>query len=149
MVKLAVAPDGNGFGHGGLTGLRSKAPPMLKDVLRKAGAGAAAVILAAFAGGVAFVAAGFALFAVLERVVSIAGAAALTALAFAIVTAVIAFLAPALGPRRRHLTAVKPKMDADTVRLASEAGMILLGLAGDLALSHRLKREERSRGRKR
>ena len=111
--------------------------------MQRLGAGAAAVILAAFAGGMTFVALAFAIFAALERYVSTAGAAGLTALVFAIVSAGLALLIPRVAPKKHEIVAVRPKLDPAAVRLATEVGVAVLGIAGDVALSRRLKREEK------
>jgi hypothetical protein len=116
---------------------------MIKDSLQRLGAGLAAIILAAFAGGVAFVALAYALFALLQRYVSTAGASAITAGVFALVAAALALLVPKTAPRKKELVAARPKLDPATMRLATEAGVAALGLVGDIALSRRLKREEK------
>ena len=116
---------------------------MIKDILQRLGAGAAAVILAAFAGGVTFVALAYALFALLERYVSTAGAAAITAAVFAMVSAALALLIPKATPTKEIVVAVRPRLDPATMRLATEAGIAALGLVGDIALNRRLKREEK------
>ena len=111
--------------------------------MQRLGAGAAAVILAAFAGGVTFVALAFAIFALLQRYVSTAGAAALTALVFALVCAALALLVPKVAPKKQEIVAVRPKLDPATMRMATEVGVAALGIVGDIALSRRLKREEK------
>ncbi len=116
---------------------------MIKDVLQKLGAGAAAIILAAFSGGIAFVALAYALFALLERW-SVAGASAITALVFAVIAAALAFLVPRLAPKKRELAALKPKLDQRTLATATEAGIAALGLASDFMLSRRLKRQDKA-----
>lgn len=116
---------------------------MLKAMLQRLGASVAAVILAAFAGGITFVALAFAIFALLERYVSTAGAAGLTALVFAIVSAVLALAIPRVAPKKHELVAIRPKLDPAAMRLATEVGVSLLGIVGDIALSRRLKREEK------
>lgn len=116
---------------------------MMNNLLQRLGAGTAAVILAAFAGGVAFVALAYALFALLERYVSAAGAAGITAAAFALVSVALAVLVPQAAPKKAELLALKPKLDPTTMRLVTEAGIAALGIVGDFALSRRLKREEK------
>ena len=117
---------------------------MIKELLQRLGAGAAAVILAAFAGGIAFVALAYALFAVLQRYVSPAGAAAITAGVFALVAAGIAVVIPKVAPTKRELATFKPKLDQRTLAIATEAGVAALGLAGDFLLAQRLKRREKT-----
>ena len=116
---------------------------MLKAMLQRLGASVAAVILAAFAGGITFVALAFAIFALLECYVSTAGAAGLTALVFAIVSAVLALAIPRVAPKKHELVAMRPKLDPAAMRLATEVGVSMLGVVGDIALSRRLKREEK------
>lgn len=116
---------------------------MISNLLQRLGAGTLAVILAAFAGGITFVALAYALFALLERYVSPAGAAAITAAAFAMVSAALALLIPRAAPKKAELVALRPKLDPTTMRLATEAGIAALGIVGDFALSRRLKREEK------
>ena len=116
---------------------------MISQLLRRLGAGAAAVILAGFAGGITFVALAYALFAVLEHYVSAAGAAAITAVVFAVVSAGLALFVPKAAPKKEELAVLKPKLDPATLRLATEAGIAALGIVGDLALSRRLKREDK------
>ncbi len=125
---------------------------MIKTLMQQLGAGVAAIILAAFAGGIAFVALAFALFALLQTWVTTAGAAAITAAIFAFITAALAILVPKAAPKKRDLVVARPKMDPATVRLATEAGVAALAMIGDVALSRRLKREEKvakAKGRKR
>lgn len=116
---------------------------MISDLMRKLGAGAAAVILAAFAGGIAFIALAYALFALLERFIGPAGAGAITAVVFALVTAALALLVPKVAPKKAEVVEARPKLDPNTLRLGTEMGVALLGIIGDLAFSHRQKREAR------
>ncbi len=121
---------------------------MISDLLKRLGSGAVAVILAAFAGGIAFVALAYALFALLERSVGAAGAGAITAVVFAVVTAALALLVPKVAPKKAQVVEVRPKVDPNTVRLATEMGVALLGIVGDLAFSRRQRRQVyRSRDR--
>ena len=120
---------------------------MFKDFLRKAGLGAVAVILAAFAGGIAFVALAYGLFALLESRLSPAAAAAITAGVFAVVAAGLALLVPKAAPTKAHVATLKPKLDDRTIALASEAGVAVLGILGDLMISRRVKRAEKARRR--
>lgn len=117
---------------------------MIKEMIQRLGTGAVAVILAAFAGGIAFVALAYALFAILERVVSLAGASAITAVVFAIVAAALAVFVPRTAPKKEQLVAIRPRLSPDTMRLATEAGVAALGIVGDIALNRRLKREEKA-----
>jgi hypothetical protein len=118
---------------------------MFKDLLQRLGFGAIAVVLAAFAGGIAFVAVAYALFAFLETRLSPAGAGAITAAVFAVVAAGLAFLLPTAAPKKADIAAMKPKLDQRTVAFATEAGVAVLGILGDLLISRRLKRQSRPR----
>lgn len=116
---------------------------MISELMRKLGAGAAAVILAAFAGGIMFIALAYALFALLERFIGPAGAGAITAVVFAVVTAGLAFMVPKVAPKKTEVVEARPKLDPNTLRLGTEMGVALLGIVGDLAFNHRQKREAR------
>jgi hypothetical protein len=94
---------------------------MFKDVLQRLGMGAVAVILAAFAGGIAFVALAYGLFALLESHLSPAAAAAITAGVFAVVAAALAVLVPTVAPKKADVATLKPKLDQRTIALATEA----------------------------
>ena len=118
---------------------------MFKDILQRLGLGAVAVILAAFAGGIAFVALAYALFALLEIRLSPAAAAAITALVFAAVAGALAVLVPKVAPTKADVAVLKPKLDQRTIALASEAGVAALGILGDVMISRRLKRAEKAR----
>ena len=120
---------------------------MLKDLARRLGAGLVAAVMMAVAAGVVLVAAAFAVYAGMERLVSPAAAAAVTALVFAAVAALIAFFAPRLikgGPARAQ-PAHKPPVDPATIRTVSEIGMAVLGVLGDVALSRRRRRRAQAR----
>jgi hypothetical protein len=121
---------------------------MFKDVLQRLGMGAVAVILAAFAGGIAFVALAYGLFALLESHLSPAAAAAITAGVFAVVAAALAVLVPTVAPKKADVATLKPKLDQRTIALATEAGVAALGIMGDLMISRRLKRAEKARRRR-
>jgi hypothetical protein len=118
---------------------------MFKDVLQRLGFGAVAVILAAFAGGIAFVALAYGLFALLESHLSPAAAAAITALVFALVAAGLAVLVPTAAPKKADVAALKPKLDQRTIALATEAGVAALGIMGDMMVARRLKRQDKAR----
>jgi hypothetical protein len=118
---------------------------MVKDILQRVGFGAVAVILAAFAGGIAFVALAYGLFALLAGLVSSAGAAAITALVFALVAAGLAILVPKVAPKKADVAALKPKLDQRTLAVATEVGVAALGIVGDLLVTRRLKRQAKAR----
>jgi hypothetical protein len=118
---------------------------MFKDILQRLGLGAVAVILAAFAGGIAFVALAYGLFALLESRLSPAAAAAITAGVFAVVAAGLAVLVPTVAPKKADIATLKPKLDQRTIALATEAGVAALGIMGDMMISRRLKRQDKAR----
>ncbi|MBV8593812.1 MAG: hypothetical protein JOZ27_05895 [Caulobacteraceae bacterium] len=122
---------------------------MLKDLAKRAGLGAASAVMASTAAAIALVALAFCLYALLKLVVAPAGAAGITALVFAALAGLFAFTAPKLTkaakPTREEVAAVRPRVDPETLRLAAEAGVAVLGAAADMALSRRLKREEKVR----
>ncbi len=118
---------------------------MFKELLQRLGFGAVAVILAAFAGGIAFVAVAYGLFAVLEHYLSVAASAAITAAVFALVAAGLAVLVPTVAPKKADVVVLKPKLDQRTLALASEAGVAALGIMGDMLIGRRLKRAEKAR----
>lgn len=123
---------------------------MLKDLGRRLGAGLVAAVMIAFAAGITLVAAAFAAYAGLKTVVSPAAASALTALIFAAVAALIAVLAPKMISRSAGETSNRQahphrSLDPALTRTVAEAGAAALGVAADLALSHRLKRQQKAR----
>ena len=121
---------------------------MLKDLARRLSAGLVAAMMIAVAAGIFLVAAAFALYAGMKLIVSPAAASAVTALAFAVIAGLIAVLAPRLIKGRAAPTAPKGRLNPDTLRTASEVGVAVLGIVGDMALSRRLKRREHARDKK-
>ncbi len=120
---------------------------MLGDLARRLGAGLVAAVMIAVAAGIVLVAAAFAVYAALKLAVSPAAASALTALVFAVVTGLLALLGPRLagaGPKRAPAT----HRDPAALRTASEVAVAVLGIVGDMALSRRLKRQEKARNTK-
>lgn len=99
---------------------------MLNQFLRRITASLVGAILAAVASGVAAVSAAYAIYAVLRLSLSAAASAAIDAGIFAALAALIALILPRLvrGPRRS--TAVTPRIDPDTARLATDAGLAVL-----------------------
>ena len=121
---------------------------MLKDLARRLGAGLVAAVMMAVAAGIVLVAAAFALYAAMKLLVSPAAASAVTALAFAVIAGVIAVLAPRLIKGKATPAAPKTRIDPDALRTASEVGVAVLGIVGDMAFSRRLKRQELARDKK-
>ena len=121
---------------------------MLKDLGRRLGAGLVAAVMIAVAAGITLVAASFAAYAGLKTVVSPAAASAITALIFAVVAGLIAVVAPRViagKPKAgSHERSHKP-FDPALMRTAGEVGVAVLGVVADLALSHRLKRQQKAR----
>ncbi len=123
----------------------------IKDLLSRATATAIAAALAAVTTCAAALAVSFALYGGLKPVVADAGAAGLTALACALLAALIVSVTPGmLKPEpRRH--ASRPPGGARAARggeggqVAAELGLAALGLVADLSLQRRLKREEKAR----
>ena len=72
------------------------------------------------------------------------GAAAITAVVFAAVTAALVAFVPKSAPKKAELVEARPKFDQNTMKLATEAGVALLGIVGDLTLTHRLRREDKA-----
>ena len=126
---------------------------MLKDLGQRLGAGVVAAVLVAVAAGIALVAAAFGTYAGLKTVVSPAAASALTALIFAAVAGLVTVLAPkAIAGKPKpgaHPAPAHRPVDPGLMRMAGEAGVAALGLAADLALSRRMKRQQRARDDKR
>ena len=121
---------------------------MLKDLARRLIAGLVAAVMIAVAAGVVLVAAAFALYAGMKLVVSTGAASAVTALAFAVIAGLIAGLAPRLIKGKATAAAPKVRIDSDALRTASEVGVAVLGIIGDMALGRRLKRQELARDKK-
>ena len=122
---------------------------MLKHLGRRLSAGLVAAVMTAVAAGVTLVAAAFAAYAGLKLVVSPAAASALTALAFAAIVGLIAVVAPKVlagGEKTDHPAEPRHKpLDPALMKTAGEVGVAVLGMVADLALSHRLKRQQKAR----
>ena len=121
---------------------------MRKDLARRLGAGLVAAVMMAFAAGIVLVAAAFALYAAMKLVVSPAAASGVTALVFAVIAGLIAALAPRLITGKAAAPVHKAKLDPAMLRTASELGVAILSIVGDMALSRRLKRQEQARDKK-
>ena len=127
---------------------------MLKDLGRRLGAGLVAAVMIAAAAAITLVALSFAAYAGLKTVVSPAAASALTALMFAAVAGLIAIVAPKVIAGKLKATShagqhARKPLDPALMKTAGEVGVAVLGVVADLALSHRLKRQQRAREHKR
>ena len=125
---------------------------MLKDLGRRLSAGLVAAVMIAVAAGITLVALSFAAYAGLKTVVSPAAASALTALIFAAVAGLIAVVAPKViagDPKVADQTFSRKPLDPALMRTAGEVGVAVLGVIADLALSRRLKRQQKAREDKR
>ena len=125
---------------------------MLKNLGRRLSAGLVAAVMAAVAAGITLVAAAFAAYAGLKMVVSPASASALTALVFAAVAGLVAVIAPkAIAGDTKAPHPAEPRhkaLDPAMMGAVGEVGVAVLGVVADLALSHRLKRQQKARGDK-
>jgi hypothetical protein len=106
---------------------------MLNQFLRRIAASLVGAVLAAVACGIAAVSAAYAIYAVLRLSLPPAAAAGIDAGIFAVIAAVIALILPRLvrGPRRRR--AANPRIDGDTARLATDAGLAILTAVTEMA----------------
>ena len=125
--------------------------PALDALGRRVAAGLVAAVLIAVAGGVALVAAAFALYAALEIWVSPAAASALTALAFAVLAAGLAMAAPAAirgAPTAKPVAQAPSRalpIDNAVLRLGAEIAVTVFGLLAELALKRRVEKTDRRR----
>ncbi|HEX4742073.1 MAG TPA: hypothetical protein VH353_12140 [Caulobacteraceae bacterium] len=110
---------------------------MLNQFLRRIAAGLVGAVLAAVACGVAAVAVAYAIYAVLRLTLSAAASAAIDAGVFAVIAGLIALILPRLvrGPRRK--TAAASRIDPDTARLATDAGLAVLTAITEMARGSR------------
>ena len=120
---------------------------MLKDLAKRLGAGLTAAVMIAVAAGIVLVAAAFAVYAAMKLVVSPPAASAVTALVFAVVAGLIAVAAPRFV-RGKPTPAQRTPVDPAAMRTAAEVGVAVLGILSDMALSRRLKRQEKARNTK-
>ena len=123
---------------------------MLKDLGRRLGAGVVAAVMIAAAAAITLVALSFAAYAGLKTVASPAAASALTALIFAAVAGLTAVVAPKVIVGKPKTGSHPPQpahkpIDPALMRTAGEVGVAVLGVVTDLALSHRLKRQQKTR----
>jgi hypothetical protein len=119
---------------------------MLNQFLRRIAASLIGAILTAVAAGIAAVAAAYALYALLRLSLSAPAAAGIDAGVFAVLAALIALILPPLlrGPRRK--TTGSPRLDADTAKLAADAGMALLTAVTEMARGGRRPRNAKDSG---
>jgi EamA domain-containing membrane protein RarD len=105
---------------------------MLNRLIGRIIAGLIAAGLAAGAAGVAVIAAGFGLYDLLRHWLSAPAAGGATALVFALLTVLIALVAPAILKRRPRKAAVGLKLDGATARTALESGIAILAAVLEL-----------------
>jgi hypothetical protein len=105
---------------------------MLNRLIGRIIAGLIAAGLAAGAAGVAVIAAGFGLYDLLRHWLSAPAAGGATALAFAVLTLLIAILAPVLLKGRPRKPAAGMKLDGATARTAIESAMAILATVLEL-----------------
>lgn len=98
---------------------------MLNLLLRRIAAGLVGAAIGAAAAAVATIAAGFAIYAVLQPRLGDAAAAAITAAAFCVIALLVGLLVPLVW--RRRPSTRRAREEAETVGTAVEA---LIGLAG-------------------
>lgn len=120
---------------------------MLNDLAKRLGAGLVSAVMIAVAAGITLVAAAFAAYAGFKTMVGPAAASALTALVFAAVAGLVAVLAPkVMGAKPKpHAHPAHRPVDPETWRTISQVGAAILGLVGDIALSRRLKRQQKAK----
>ncbi|MBA3812250.1 MAG: hypothetical protein H0X27_11535 [Caulobacteraceae bacterium] len=116
---------------------------MLKGFVARIGAGLGAALLMACAAMISLVAAAFALYAVLRLGLSAAGAAALTALAFGVLAAVLGMLTPRLLRGEERAARPKPSLK-DTARTAARVGAAGAGILAQLILDQIPERNKKS-----
>lgn len=105
---------------------------MINRLIGRIIAGLVAAGLAAGAAGVAVIAAGFALYALLGHWLSAPAAGGATALAFGFLTVLIALIAPALLKGRPRKPTAGLKLDGETARAAGEAALAILAAVLEL-----------------
>jgi hypothetical protein len=105
---------------------------MLNRLIGRIIAGLIAAGLAAGAAGVAVIAAGFGLYALLGHWLAPPAAGGATALAFALLTILIALVAPAILKGRPRKPSLGLKLDAETARTAAESAVAILAAVLEL-----------------
>jgi len=105
---------------------------MLNRFIGRIIAGLIAAGLAAGATGVAVIAAGFGLYALLRHSLSPAAAGGATALAFALLTLLIVLVAPAILKGRPRKPSAGLKLDGATARTAIETALAVLAAVLEL-----------------
>jgi hypothetical protein len=112
---------------------------MLNRLIGRIIAGLIAAGLAAGAAGVTVIAAGFGLYALLRHWLTAPAAGGATALAFALLTVLIALVAPVILKGRPRKASPGLKLDGESARTAIESGMAILATILELraALSTR------------
>ncbi len=129
MTKPADRPD-------------SKIHAMISGLEARIAASAISTILVAVAGAITLVAVAYAIYAGLRDPLSPAGASAVTALIFAIVTAALAVVGPKLikaraSAAKTEVAAPRPAIDPSTMRTALEIGLAVVATLADVAWQRR------------
>lgn len=113
---------------------------MSRGLVARIGAGLGAALLMACAVAIGFVAAAFALYAVLRLGLPAAGAAALTAVAFGAVAVLLGLMTPRIVKGAQGPAKVKPSLK-ETARTAARVATTVMGLLAELALDERRGRD--------
>jgi membrane associated rhomboid family serine protease len=125
---------------------------MLKDLIPKIRAFLIGSVILAVSAGVAVVAAGFGLYAVLIQLqLTVPEAAGVTAVVFAVVAAICSLLlrsvfSPAGG--RERPPKAGPAVSPEAMQMGMEAGAAVIGLITDLLASRRIDQRERAKRQK-
>ena len=128
-------------------------PAMLKALFTRSITGVIATVALAVAAGLCVVAAGYGLYALLRLSLSPAAAAGLTAVAAAILVALLAVFLTRLSPAKAETPQTRRQLDPEMVRQVVGVGAILASLVADATvrrrLDHKPDKHRRSSGKKR
>ena len=111
---------------------------MLKALLTRSITGIVATVALAIAAGLCVIAAGYGLYGLLRLSLSPAAAAGLTAVAAAILAALLALFLTRLSPAKAETSQTRRQMDPEVVRQVVGVGAILASLVADATMRHRL-----------
>ena len=125
---------------------------MLKSLISKAQAFLIGSVVLAVACGVAVIAAGYGVYAVIRIALSPAASAAVTAVVFAVVAGVAALMLlrtfSSKGDAKTKASS-EPARSAQPVQMGMEAGMALVGLIADMIVSRREAKLDKDRSKHR
>ncbi|MHB8283984.1 MAG: hypothetical protein ACYDD1_04840 [Caulobacteraceae bacterium] len=124
---------------------------MFKDLLPKIRAFLIGTVILAVACGVAVVAAGFGLYAILIQLqLNVPESAAITAVVFAVIAGVSALLLGRVfkGGRGKVAAKAAPARNPEAMQMGMEAGSAVIGLLTDLLASRKTAQRERTRSRR-